>query len=290
MEVKEAIEGGWVEGLEVAWYALVHGAVVVDPVRRVVPGREWVRVPYGRAEDISAWRQEFPSSAVHEGEDEVPVQEGDGVGGRLKELCHLAANGVRAEFPEVRCGSTTMYPTSSSEGDYTFRGRPGERMSQRTNVGRSNLPVSNLRCLSPAAGIVLFGGKVAAALQGVSPTENASDRLRVGSVFFGEDAHGEAVRGVGVEDRYGALKDDGAVVQVLVDKVDRAARNFHAVVERLLLCVEAGKGGEQRRVDVKNAVGEGLDEDGRKQPHVAGEDDEIDTVLSKRGNHLRVVV
>ena len=72
----------------------------------------------------------------------------------------------------------------------------------------------------------------------------AADGLSVGDVLFDKDALGEGVRVVGFEDGNGALEDDGAVVEMFVDKVNGAAGDFYAVVEGLLLGVEAGKGGQ----------------------------------------------
>ena len=59
-----------------------------------------------------------------------------------------------------------------------------------------------------------------------------------------QDASGEGVLVVGVEDRAGFLHDDGAVVELFVDEVDGAARDFHAVGKGLLLGFEAGEGGQ----------------------------------------------
>ena len=71
---------------------------------------------------------------------------------------------------------------------------------------------------------------------------------------------GEGGGVVGGEDGDGALENDGAVVKALVDEVDGAAGDFDAEIEGLGLGVEAGEAGQQAGVDVKDAVGEGLDE------------------------------
>ena len=52
----------------------------------------------------------------------------------------------------------------------------------------------------------------------------------------------------------GALHDDRAGVEMFVDEVDGAAGDFHAVRDRLRLRVDAGKRGQQRRMDVQDAV------------------------------------
>ena len=73
----------------------------------------------------------------------------------------------------------------------------------------------------------------------------AGDGIGVGLVLFHEDAGAEGVGVVGFEDRDGALQDDYAMVEVLVDKVDCAASYFYAVIECLALGFEAGEGGKQ---------------------------------------------
>ena len=80
----------------------------------------------------------------------------------------------------------------------------------------------------------------------------------------------------------GALEDDGAVVELLVDEMDGAAGKLDAEVEGLGLGFEAGEGGEQRRVDVEDAVGKRGDKGGGNEAHVAGEADEVDVVVEER--------
>ena len=112
------------------------------------------------------------------------------------------------------------------------------------------------------------------------------DCFGVGDVFFDQDSLGEGLGVVGVEDRDGALEDDGAVIELVVDEVDGAAGDFDAVVEGLLLGVEAGEGWEQGGVDVQDAVWKGCDEVGGEQAHVAGEDDQVDFILAETGEDV----
>ena len=100
----------------------------------------------------------------------------------------------------------------------------------------------------------------------------------------------ERVRVIAGENGNGLLQDDDAVVELLVDKVHGASGDLDAVVEGLLLRVEPGKGGQQRGVDVQDAVGEGLDELRREQAHVSGEADEVDVVLAQAGDDFRIVL
>ena len=103
--------------------------------------------------------------------------------------------------------------------------------------------------------------------------EDAANGLGVGEVFFGEDAGGEGFRGVVVEDGDGALEDDDAVVDALVDEVDGAAGDFCAELKGLGLGVQTGKAGEQAGVDVEDAVRKCLDKGRRDDAHVAREAD-----------------
>ena len=142
---------------------------------------------------------------------------------------------------------------------------------------------------------VLGGGygvgvaEVAAAGDLELATEDSGDGFGVGEVFLFEDAGGEGGGVVVFVDGDGALEDDDAVVDVLVDEVDGAAGDVDAEGQGLLLRVEAGEGREQGRVDVDDAVGEGGDKGWRDDAHVAGEADEVDFVLVEAGDELGVV-
>jgi hypothetical protein len=71
-----------------------------------------------------------------------------------------------------------------------------------------------------------------------------------------------------------ALHDRRPGVDPLVDEVDGDAGRLDPRLERLADRVEAGEGGEQRRVDVDDAIAEAGDEGLAEQLHVASEDDE----------------
>ena len=58
--------------------------------------------------------------------------------------------------------------------------------------------------------------------------------------------------------------------------MDGRAGDLDAVLERLLLGVDAGKRRQQRRVDVEHRVGKRLEQLGADQTHEAGEADEAD--------------
>ena len=130
--------------------------------------------------------------------------------------------------------------------------------------------------------------EVAAVLDGVVSAEDAGYGFGVRLVFLFEDAGGEGVGGVVGFDGDGALQDDDAVVDGLVDEVDGTACDFGSVVERLGLRFEAGEGGQQRWVDVEDTVREDGDEGRRDDAHVAGEADEVDVMLMETGDHFGV--
>jgi len=130
---------------------------------------------------------------------------------------------------------------------------------------------------------------VAAALDFVPTAGDAGDGLGVGDVLFDEDAIGKGRGVVGFENEDAALQNDCALVEMVIDKVDRATDDFDAVVEGLLLGVEAGEGRKQRRMNVEDAIRKGCDESRREQTHVAGETDEVDIVLAQTSDKVGVV-
>lgn len=108
-------------------------------------------------------------------------------------------------------------------------------------------------------------------------------------MFLRKNASGERMGIVRIENRYRTLQDDRTVVEVLIDEVNSAASNFDAVIEGLRLRFKAGKRGQQRWMDVDDSIGEGGDELGRKQAHVTGQADQIDTVFDEAGRNVSVV-
>src|SRR4051812_12360394 len=101
------------------------------------------------------------------------------------------------------------------------------------------------------------------------------DRFPVSLVLFDEDARTERGGRVVVDDGDDALRDDGPAVQRLVNEVNGAAGKFDPVRDGLTLRVESGKGRQQARMNVENAVAESLYEAGREQTHVTREADQI---------------
>ena len=74
--------------------------------------------------------------------------------------------------------------------------------------------------------------------------------------------------------RHAGLHDDRAGVELAGDEVHGRAGDLHAVPERLLLRIDAGKRRQQRRVDVEHRVRKRVEQPRADQAHEAGEADE----------------
>ena len=95
---------------------------------------------------------------------------------------------------------------------------------------------------------------------------------------------------VTIQNRHGFLQNDGPVVQMLVNKMDRATGQLHAVFKRLFLRVHSRKSGQQRRMNVDNAIGKSPDEVRREEAHIAGQADQINLRLLQRRYNLSIVL
>ena len=108
-------------------------------------------------------------------------------------------------------------------------------------------------------------------------------------MLFGENARGERVGGIVVEHGYGLLQNDGAAVEIFIDEMHGTAGLFNAMGPGLLLGVETGKRGQQRRVNIEDSSGKMRNEVSAKQTHVAGEANEIEPLLVEQSGDLPVV-
>ena len=119
--------------------------------------------------------------------------------------------------------------------------------------------------------------------------QDNSNRFGVDAVLFAQDALGQGFRRVLVFDRDEGLHDDRAGVEIFVHEVHGAAGKFHAVFEGLALRFEAGKGGQQRGMNIQDAIRKGGDEIRREQAHVAREADEVHILFVQRGDDQLVI-
>lgn len=139
--------------------------------------------------------------------------------------------------------------------------------------------------LQPTIGI-----EYAAAIDFVTVFEHDSNGFGIDSVFLLQDARGKRVLCVLVFYGDDGLQNNRAGVEIFVDKMDGAAGELDAVFESLALRLEARKRGQQGRVNIQDAVGERGYKIRGQQAHVAGEADEIDFVILKRGYNFAVVL
>src|SRR2546422_9929556 len=100
----------------------------------------------------------------------------------------------------------------------------------------------------------------------------------IDAVLFLEYPRGKRFLCIVCKNRHRRLNDDRPLIAFLVDEVNRAAGETHPVFQRLSLNVQAGKGRQQGRVDIHDAVGERPHEDGRERTHEASENDQLDIV------------
>ncbi len=97
-------------------------------------------------------------------------------------------------------------------------------------------------------------------------------------MFLLENARRQAGSSSPAKHLHRPLQNDHSMIELLVDKVNRAAGNRDPILQRLALRIQTGKGGKQRRMNIENALRKGLDEPGREHPHVAGQADQVDFV------------
>src|SRR5438445_10242790 len=84
--------------------------------------------------------------------------------------------------------------------------------------------------------------------------QNEIDGLGISDVFLLEDAPRERVLVIGIEHWHSLLNDDGSMIEVLIHKMHGAAADFGAVIQGLPLRVQAGKGRQQRGMNVEDPL------------------------------------
>src|SRR5581483_8896945 len=102
--------------------------------------------------------------------------------------------------------------------------------------------------------IEVLRGDNSSALDAVISAKNPGEGLGINTMLFGENARREGFHRILIEDRDRGLKKNGASIEVLIDEMDRAARDLHAMNERLMLGIEAREGRKERGVDIEDPV------------------------------------
>jgi hypothetical protein len=116
-----------------------------------------------------------------------------------------------------------------------------------------------------------------------------SDGFRIQYVFLFQNSSRKCFDRIVVEDRDGALGDDWAAVERVVDEVDRASADLCAMIECLSLRVQTGEQRQQAWVDVDDALRKRVHEKRRQDAHVTGETNQIDAFLAQDRNNLAIV-
>src|SRR5687767_8713454 len=95
-------------------------------------------------------------------------------------------------------------------------------------------------------------------------------------MFLDEDARGQRVCRVSVDHRHRTLDDDGARVEILRHEMHGHSADLRTERHRLALGVDTTEGGEQRWVDVQDAMRKRLDERRTEAAHEPGKTHEAD--------------
>ena len=106
-----------------------------------------------------------------------------------------------------------------------------------------------------------------------------AEDTRIELVLELEDPLLQGVAIVAFQNRRSGLGENGARVTALVYQVNGRAADSNTLLEGLPLSIDTRKCRQERRVDVENAVGPGLDELRAQHPHVARAGYPVDPVL-----------
>ncbi len=129
------------------------------------------------------------------------------------------------------------------------------------------------------------------AVQLPASLEHDPYRLRIEPMLLDEDSCRQRLHRVGIEHRHGGLKHDWAAIELRRHQMHGRAAHAHAVLQRLPLRVEPRKRGQQRRVNVEDAIRERLEQRRADAPHETGETDEADiAIVQEPDDHAIVIV
>ncbi len=127
----------------------------------------------------------------------------------------------------------------------------------------------------------------AAPFNAVVASEHPGDGFGVNFMFLDQDAGGKVSTVSLSSNGHRGLQDNRTAVEMLIDQMDRAAGDLHAVSEGLVLGIEAREGGQQRRVDIEDAIGKLRNEPtAREQAHIACQTNPINPMLASINQQL----
>src|SRR5262245_58029937 len=90
--------------------------------------------------------------------------------------------------------------------------------------------------------------------------ENSRNGLRIELMLDRQNATRQPVRTVPIEHRHRLLQHNRPRIESRSDEMDRRSSHLDAVLEGLTLRVDPGERGQERRVNVENALGKRLAE------------------------------
>ena len=105
---------------------------------------------------------------------------------------------------------------------------------------------------------------------------NLFQRLNIKRVLVFQNFRRESFRRVRVGNFNRPLREYRAVVEIVVNKMNRAAGYFNAVFNRLPLRVESGKRGQQARMNINDFIRERLNKMRRQKPHITRQTNQLD--------------
>ncbi len=168
------------------------------------------------------------------------------------------------------------------------RGFDADRGEGRASLRSARLPDNQTNPISDddngcyeRAGICVSRFDDSPSFDTVVAFEHPTYRFGINLMFFDQNSGRQGLERVGIEDGDGGLQKDRAAVELFVDEVNGTAGDLHAVGERLILGIETGKGGQQRRMDIQDATLKLPNELSAQETHVACQTNPIDAVTSK---------
>lgn len=119
--------------------------------------------------------------------------------------------------------------------------------------------------------------------------EHELDRAGVEPMLYSVQCDEETRFGVAWRNRHRFLEENRAVIDAGIHEVDGHAGDFGSPGQRVANGMRAGKGRQQRRVNVQDAPGKMLDEHRRENAHEPGQADELDPSHLEQGDERALI-
>jgi hypothetical protein len=102
-----------------------------------------------------------------------------------------------------------------------------------------------------------------------------ADRFGQAAVFFSEDPCSECILIIALENVNTLLENNRAAIKTVINEMDGAPRDLHAMPDCLPLPVQPGKRGEERRVNIDYPSGKCFNDLSSDNPHIAGKHEQV---------------